>query len=128
MPRDYVPDMRLKIDLYRRLTRISGDRDLQDFRSELIDRFGPLPTPAERLLSLVELKIDAAVWQFHSIHLEGRDVVLSYANRERAEHLERLSKRRVRVIDEEQAYLRLPDANTPPETIIATLKSVLRSR
>jgi transcription-repair coupling factor (superfamily II helicase) len=128
LPRDYVNDMRLKIDLYRRLTRISGDRDLQDFRAELVDRFGPLPTPAERLLSLVELKIDAAVWQFHSIHLEGRDVVLSYANRERAEHLERLSKRRVRVIDEEQAYLRLPDADTPPETIISTLKSVLRSR
>ena len=41
IPRSYVPDMRLKIDLYRRLGRISSFDELRDLRSELRDRFGP---------------------------------------------------------------------------------------
>ncbi len=127
LPREYVPDMRMKIDLYRRLTRISGDADLRAFREELIDRFGPLPAAVKRLLSLVELKIDAAVWQIHTIHCEGRDVVLSYASRDRIEHLARLNGRRLRVVDDEHAYLRLREANLPSEHIVAAAKSVLRA-
>ena len=40
IPRSYVPDMRLKIDLYRRLARIAGAEELRDLRCELQDRFG----------------------------------------------------------------------------------------
>ena len=50
LPRTYVPDMRLKIDLYRRLARVSQPAELADFRAELIDRFGPPPPVAEHLL------------------------------------------------------------------------------
>jgi transcription-repair coupling factor (superfamily II helicase) len=118
----------MKIDLYRRLTRTAGQNDLKEFRAELLDRFGPLPPQVERLLARVELKMDAAVWQIHTIHMEGRDVVFSYANRERIEHLARLNGRRLRVVDDAQAYLRLRDENTPPDSIVAAAKSVLRSR
>ena len=126
-PREYIPNMRMKIDLYKRLTRISGDRNLQAFREELRDRFGPLPKPVERLLSRVELRIDAAVWQIQSIHMEDRDVVFTYASRERIEHLERLNKRRLRVVDGEHAYLRMRSADTPAEQVVAAIKSVLRA-
>ena len=43
MPRGYVPDMRTKIDLYRRLARLTTEAAVDDFASELADRFGPLP-------------------------------------------------------------------------------------
>jgi len=128
LPREYVPDMRMKIDLYKRMTRISGDRDLQAFREELIDRFGPLPPPVKRLLSRVELKIDAAVWQIQSIHMEGRDVVFTFADRERMEQLARLNERRLRLVDDEQAYLRMRSQSTPAEQIVGAIKSVLRVR
>ena len=49
LPPDYVPDLRLKIDLYRRLTRVSRYDELEDFRTELVDRFGEPPRPVERL-------------------------------------------------------------------------------
>jgi len=57
-PRRYVPDMRGKIDLYRRLARITGEAPkaaqlaLDDYAEELADRFGPLPEPASRLLEM----------------------------------------------------------------------------
>lgn len=43
IPRDYVPDMRLKIDLYRRLGRVWTQSELDDFRAELVDQFGAPP-------------------------------------------------------------------------------------
>ena len=43
LPRDYVPDMRAKIDLYRRLAQLTTEAAVDDFASELADRFGPLP-------------------------------------------------------------------------------------
>ena len=128
LPREYVPDMRVKIDLYKRLTRISGDRDLEAFRDELADRFGPLPSQVVRLLSRVELKIDAAVWQIQSIHMEGRDVVFTYANAERIRQLAKKNERRLRVVDDEHAYLRLRSEKTPAEQVVAAIKSVLRAR
>src|SRR5690606_3842382 len=70
LPRTYVPDMRLKIDLYRRLARVAEDHQLEDFRLELLDRFGPLPAAAERLLRLAELRIAAHRWRIHSVRLE----------------------------------------------------------
>ena len=72
LPADYVPDLRLKIDLYRRLARLTGFDDLQEFRDELVDRFGPLPSAVECLLAREELKIDAAIWQINEIYLEDR--------------------------------------------------------
>ena len=51
LPDDYVPDMRLKIDLYRRLSRVEAYQQLDDLRGEMRDRFGPIPAPVERLLS-----------------------------------------------------------------------------
>ena len=50
LPKDYVPGPRVKVELYRRLGRLRSLERLADFRQELIDRFGPLPTPAENLL------------------------------------------------------------------------------
>src|SRR5262249_52409644 len=50
LPKDYVPAPRLKIELYRRLGRLHSLDRLADFRQELVDRFGPLPTPAENLI------------------------------------------------------------------------------
>ena len=52
IPRTYVPDMRLKIDLYRRLARVSSRSELADFVLELSDRFGPPPATVGHLLRL----------------------------------------------------------------------------
>ena len=80
IPQGYVPDMRLKIDLYRRLARIATPAELADFRGELADRFGPPPPVVEQLLALAELRIAAHRWQISAIHLEDQYVVFEYAS------------------------------------------------
>ncbi|HZL88548.1 MAG TPA: transcription-repair coupling factor [Pirellulaceae bacterium] len=126
LPDGYVGDMRLKIDLYRRMSRISTAGDLADFRGELVDRFGAIPEPALRLLALTELKMDAATWQVSSIFLENQFVVFRYENRQRIEQLARLDGRRLRIVDERSAYLPLAQADRTPPRLLALVKSVLR--
>jgi hypothetical protein len=70
LPRDYVQGQRLRIEVYRRLSRVRRLERLADFRQELRDRFGALPQPAEWLLRLVELRLLAAQWKIASVQLE----------------------------------------------------------
>jgi transcription-repair coupling factor (superfamily II helicase) len=126
LPEDYVPDLRLKIDLYRRLARVAKYDDLTDFRSELVDRFGEPPEPVERLLTLAELKLDAASWQISAIFIENEFVVLRYDSRPRIEQLARQHKGKVRVVDDKSAYVPLPKDLTETDRIWRIVKSLLR--
>ena len=127
LPPDYVDDMRLKIDLYRRLTRVSRFEELDDFRSELIDRFGEPPRPVERLLELTGLKIDAATWRISAIYIENNFVVFKYDDGPRIEQLARLHKGKLRIVDEKSVYLPLPTDLTETDRIWRIVKSVLRA-
>jgi len=126
IPDDYVHDMRIKIDLYRRLARVADDADLRDFCAELLDRFGSPPEPVKRMIALAELKIDAALWRIDAIRLEDRYLVFDYTDRSRAAQLERISRRGFKVVDERSAYLTLSQGVTDCDRILDAAKSVLR--
>jgi transcription-repair coupling factor (superfamily II helicase) len=127
LPIDYVPDMRLKIDLYRRLSGITAMDQLEAYRDELMDRFGPPPEPVRRMLSLEELRIDAAIWQIAQIYLEDQYMVFRYTNRARIEQLAKHGNGKLRIVDNESAYLKLPSEVTTPDALLKTAKSMLRS-
>jgi len=125
-PTDYVLDMRLKIDLYRRLARIVDVDQLDGLREELIDRFGPLPDPVRRMLSLEELRIDASIWHIAEVYLEDRFIVFRYTNRPRMEQLAKHHNGKLRIIDDQCAYLTIPEGVTSPDGLLKTTKTVLR--
>ena len=50
IPEDYVPDLNVRLALYRRLSEAEKAEDREALAAELIDRFGPLPAEAEQLL------------------------------------------------------------------------------
>lgn len=53
---EYIGDKSLRIGLYRRVSAISSKEELENFRDELIDRFGALPLEVENLISVIEIK------------------------------------------------------------------------
>ncbi|MHB8901830.1 MAG: transcription-repair coupling factor [Thermoguttaceae bacterium] len=128
LPGHYVPDMRLKIDLYRRLARVTEVKQLEDFRLELVDRFGPIPAQTEGLLNLAELRIAAHHWGVQSVRIEDRYAVLGYADSRKIRRLAEMSGRRLRVADDRDAYLMLPQEFMSPEEIVASIKSLLQAR
>ncbi len=125
LPRYYVPDMRLKIDLYRRLSRAVTLEELAELRRELVDRFGPLPPAAERLLARMELRILAARWRIDAIRLEDSYMVFRYLEPAKMRKLASRHGKRLRVVDDRSAYLPLPQEVMDPDALTALAKSLL---
>ncbi len=55
-PDHYVSNISERVELYRKLDGILDQESLLAFREMLSDRFGPLPSPSEDLLKVVELR------------------------------------------------------------------------
>jgi transcription-repair coupling factor (superfamily II helicase) len=56
IPEDYVPDLNVRLTLYRRLAEIDDEREIDAFAAELADRFGPVPEEARQLMKIVAIK------------------------------------------------------------------------
>ena len=56
IPEAYVPDLDVRLGLYRRLSALERKVEMEGFAAELIDRFGPLPAEVETLLLVVRIK------------------------------------------------------------------------
>jgi transcription-repair coupling factor (superfamily II helicase) len=56
IPEEYVPDLQLRLGLYRRLAAVESHEAIESFAAELIDRFGLLPQEVRHLLDVVEIK------------------------------------------------------------------------
>jgi transcription-repair coupling factor (superfamily II helicase) len=126
IPRSYVPDMRLKIDLYRRLARASNYSELEDLGAELVDRFGPPPPLVKHLLTMAEIRIAAHRWGIVSIHIEAPYVVFQYASAQRIRQLAAASGGRLRVVDAQSAYLPLEKGLVESEAVVGKVKSLLQ--
>ena len=59
IPDEYVPDLDLRMGLYRRLNEVEDARGIEAFAAEMIDRFGPLPEATENLVRVMEIKLNA---------------------------------------------------------------------
>ncbi|MHA6344908.1 transcription-repair coupling factor [Roseivivax sp. CAU 1761] len=56
IPEEYVPDLDVRLGLYRRLASLTTKVELEGFAAELIDRFGKLPREVNTLLLVVRIK------------------------------------------------------------------------
>ena len=58
LPADYVAREDLRLEAYRRLASVTAEAEVNDIRAEWLDRFGPLPAPAEGLLAVARLRVE----------------------------------------------------------------------
>ncbi|MFZ5669843.1 MAG: transcription-repair coupling factor [Pseudomonadota bacterium] len=56
IPEDYIPDLNVRLAIYRRLSEAEKAQDREALAAELIDRFGPLPPETDSLLKVVAIK------------------------------------------------------------------------
>ena len=57
LPDSYVPDVHMRLVLYKRIASATSEEQLKDLQIELIDRFGLLPIAAQNLITTTELKL-----------------------------------------------------------------------
>ena len=58
IPGTYISREAARLEAYRRLAAVTGHAELDDIRAEWTDRFGPVPEPAESLLSIGRLRVE----------------------------------------------------------------------
>lgn len=57
IPPQYIQDSQQRMEIYKRLSEVKNEAEIDDLRMELKDRFGPLPREAEELLEISEIKL-----------------------------------------------------------------------
>ena len=56
IPESFVPDLDVRLGLYRRLSSLTTKVEMEGFAAELIDRFGKLPREVNTLMNVVRIK------------------------------------------------------------------------
>ena len=69
IPDSYLPDVHLRLILYKRIASARNNEEQRELQVELIDRFGLLPDPTKTLFRLTALKLKAAPLGIRSIKL-----------------------------------------------------------
>ncbi len=78
IPDHFVPDLQLRLGLYRRLGDLPDAQSIDAFGAELVDRFGPLPEEVEHLLKIVTIKALCRKTNVEKIDAGPKGVVLSF--------------------------------------------------
>ena len=80
IPEDYVPDLAVRMALYRRLNDAEDVREAEALSAEMIDRFGPLPPATENLIQLIQIKRQAIEAHIAKIDVGPRGTLVAFHN------------------------------------------------
>ncbi|HVR86475.1 MAG TPA: transcription-repair coupling factor [Planctomycetota bacterium] len=101
IPEDYIPDLRTRVEVYRRLTGCRSEESLDEAEREVLDRFGKIPPPVEGFIRTMRVKIRASYWELASVSPGTEGPIAKYRDRKKAEELRRLHPDAVRIVDAE---------------------------
>ena len=80
IPEKYVADLSVRLGLYRRLSMLIGQAEIEAFAAEMIDRFGPLPQEVENLLEVMAVKQLCRIAGVETVDAGPKGAVLSFHN------------------------------------------------
>lgn len=78
IPEDYVPDLAVRMALYRRLNQAQDKAEIEGLAAEMIDRFGELPQPTKNLVKLIEIKHQAIEANIAKIDVGARGTLVTF--------------------------------------------------
>ncbi|MCK0100485.1 transcription-repair coupling factor [Qipengyuania sp. S6317L1] len=78
IPEDYVPDLAVRMALYRRLNQAQDKAEIEAMAAEMIDRFGDLPAPTQNLVKLIEIKHQAIEANIAKIDVGARGTLVTF--------------------------------------------------
>jgi transcription-repair coupling factor (superfamily II helicase) len=78
IPESYVPDLAVRMALYRRLNQAADKAEIEGLAAEMIDRFGDLPQPTKNLVQLIAIKHQAIEANIAKIDVGARGTLVSF--------------------------------------------------
>ena len=130
LPRDFIPDFRAKIDVYRRLSRVMGEGQVDDLAAELADRFGPLPAEVNRMLDFARVRVAAAAHGIDSITRQTGMLVIGHHDPQAMQRLRvtwQAGGKTLRVVGDRSAVVPLEQRICDdPDQLLAAVRTLLR--
>jgi len=114
IPEHYIGDMSLRLAAYKEISSAGDEQELSRIASDLRDRFGPLPGPADNLLTIMSVKIIAKAARVSRIDGGARFVTITFSEDARVspDRIMALLKRapgRIKLVQEYTLQLALGD-------------------
>lgn len=81
IPDSYIPDSGTKMRIYRRMLLAASREDIEEIRTEMEDRFGPLPLPVTNFLQVASLRLTARDKRIKGLRRKGQEVQIQLAQR-----------------------------------------------
>jgi len=124
LPEDYMPDVHLRLQLYKRMASAPDAAGLDDLQVEMIDRFGPLPPPAQTMFRVHQLKLRAAGLGIRRLEIGATTGVVEFASEHRVDpaqviRLVQVSGGKFRLDGSHRLRIKLPNADGPTRLKLA---------
>jgi transcription-repair coupling factor (superfamily II helicase) len=130
LPRDFIPDFRAKIDVYRRLSRVTGESQVDDLAAELVDRFGPLPVEVTRMLDFARVRVAAVAHGIDSITRQPGMLMIGHHDPQAMQRLRaawQAGGKTLRVVGDRSAVVPLDQrVCDDPDRLLAAVRTLLR--
>jgi transcription-repair coupling factor (superfamily II helicase) len=129
LPEDYISDIDVRLNLYRRLSKLNEETDLKIIAEEIHDRFGPLPEDVSNLLMVMAVRLDLKRIRVNRLDVKKDALLFSFAQ-DSAVDIDKLvqlaaaKRHRYRFLSDAKLQVRLPQG-----TIIQALheaKAIIR--
>jgi transcription-repair coupling factor (superfamily II helicase) len=108
IPSNYAGDLRLKVNAYRKISRLASPAEVEELRDDFRDRFGPPPVQVERLFDLSLLRISAHRLGVSAVRIREGMLMLEHTDRERLLRHAKSQGTNIRFIDGQTACCPLP--------------------
>jgi transcription-repair coupling factor (superfamily II helicase) len=76
LPPDYIPFEKLRVDVYRSLSRASDCEELENITNELVDRYGKIPTIAQNLIRVYKIRLSLAKSGYKFLTVKNNEVTI----------------------------------------------------
>jgi transcription-repair coupling factor (superfamily II helicase) len=130
LPPSYVAREEQRLEAYRRLAAVTTQPEVDDLASEWVDRYGPLPPPAEALVAVARLRAECARLGIREVAVArgvARIAPLELRTSQRV-RLQRLARDAVYKEELGQLVLPLRRGADPVESVITTLRELVPDR
>jgi transcription-repair coupling factor (superfamily II helicase) len=78
IPGDYVEDMDVRMELYRRLGLVNSESQINEIIEEIQDRFGPTPDTVKNLITTIYIKLNCRIANLQKVETGPKGVVFTF--------------------------------------------------
>jgi len=127
LPKDYVTKEELRLEAYRRLANVTMREEVDDIRAEWEDRYGPIPAPAERLLTIGLLRAECHRTGVRDVSITGNQARLAPLRLRASEvmRLRRLARDAIYKEEAGQLVVPLRRGDDPAARLVALLTELV---